>query len=117
MIKKIVIIAIILAGLIAGYNLISQILEATKSGERLSQAADLVHQLEIKNKDLKKRLAAIQTPEFIEKEARNKLGFAKTGETIVIIPDEKIKQVLGTSNSASPIRLPNPLGWWRLFFK
>ncbi len=117
MIKKLVIVAIISAGLIAGYNLISQILEATKSGDRLSQAADLVHKLEIRNKDLKKKLEAIQTPEFIEKEARNKLGLTKKGETIVIIPDEKIRQVLGASESAQEERLPNWLGWLRLFWK
>lgn len=116
MIRKIVILAIILVGLIAGYNLISQILEAAKSGERLSAAADAVYKLENKNKELKKELLDSQSPQFIEEKARNKLGLGKMGETIVIIPDEKIKQILGASNSATIIRLPNPLGWWKVFF-
>lgn len=116
MIKKFVILAIILVSLIVGYNLVSQILGAAKSGERLSAAADLVVKMEIKNKELKKRLENIQSPQFIEEGARNKLGLGKIGETIVIIPDEKVKQALGASQSANIIRLLNPLGWWKVFF-
>lgn len=117
MIKKFLILAIILVGLIAGYNLVSQILEAAKSGERLTAAADTVYQLEKRNKELKKELQDAQSPQFIEEKARNKLGLGKVGETIVIIPDEKIKQILGASNSAAIIRLPNWLGWWKVFFR
>ncbi|OGE29639.1 hypothetical protein A2867_02135 [Candidatus Daviesbacteria bacterium RIFCSPHIGHO2_01_FULL_40_11] len=116
MIKKIIYGLIILVVLIIAFNLIKQIIEATKSGERLSLAADEVYQLEIKNKSLKKKLIRIQSPEFIEEEIRNKLGFAKKGETVVVIPDEKLKSVLGASSSAQ-IRLPNWLGWLRVFFQ
>lgn len=115
MVNKFVV-AIIIISLVAGYNLISQIIQATKSGERLSAAVDAVYKLEIKNKELKNKLADIQSPQFIEEEVRNKLGLGKAGETMVIIPEEKIKQVLGTSESAI-IRLPNWLGWWKVFFK
>lgn len=116
MVKKFVVVVIILISIVAGYNLISQIIEAAKSGERLSEAADTVYKLEMKNKELKKRLEGIQAPQFIEEEARNKLGLSKKGETVVIIPDEKIKQVLGVTESANAKRLPNWLGWWKIFF-
>jgi len=116
MIKKLVIVAIILVGLIVGYNLVLQILEAAKSGEHLSEALEAVYRLEIKNKELKKRLENIQSAQFIEEGARDKLGLAKAGETVVIIPEEKIKQVLGSSSSATVISWPNWLGWWKVFF-
>lgn len=109
------IVIIVLTGLIAGYNLVSQILEAAKSGERLSAAADAVYKLENKNKELKEELQDSQSPQFIEEKARNKLGLGKVGETIVIIPDEKIKQVLGVKEEIK-VRLPNWLGWWKVFF-
>lgn len=96
--------------------MVTQILEATKSGERLSQAADEVYKLEAKNRQLKKQLSDIQTLEFIEEEVRNKLGLAKAGETVVVIPDEKLKSVLGASSSAQ-IRFPNWLGWLKVFFR
>lgn len=116
MIKKIILgIAILVASLIA-YNLINQISDATKSSERLSQEADNLAQLQAQNKQLKEKLSQIQSDEFIEEQARNKLGLAKAGETVVIIPEERLKEVLGTTESAQ-IRLPNWLGWWRLFFR
>ena len=117
MIKKIVLGVILLISLVIAYNLIKQIIESTRSGDRLSQAADIVYKLEVKNKELKKKLTQIQSPEFIEQQARNKLGLSKKGETVVIIPDETLKLVLGTSSSAQEIRLPNYLGWFRVFFK
>src|SRR3989338_4380478 len=116
MIKKIVLGLVILVILVIAYNLAIQILKATKSGERLSQAAESGYQLEIKNKTLKQKLKQIQSPQFIEAEIRNRLGLAKAGETVVVIPEERLKSVLGTSSPVQ-IRLPNWLGWWKVFFK
>lgn len=116
MIKKIALGAIFLVSLIIAYNLINQIINTTKSGDRLSQAADTVYKLELKNKELKKKLTQIQSPDFIEQQARDKLGLSKKGETVVIIPEETLKLVLGASESAQEIRLPNWLGWLRVFW-
>lgn len=116
MIKKIIQGVIILLILMIVYNLSSQIMDALKSSERLSKAADAVYQLEAKNRELKKKLAQVSSYEFIETEARNKLGFSKPGETVVIIPDDKLKLIMGTTQSAQ-IRLPNFLGWFKVFFK
>lgn len=117
MIRKFFLSLIIIVILFIAYNLINQIIEATRSGERLSEAANVVNKLEIKNKQLKNKLSQIKSPEFIEAEIRNKLGLGKQGETIVVIPDEKIKEILQASDSAKEVRLPNPLGWWKVFFK
>lgn len=115
MFKKIGFLAATVIVLLITYNLVSQILEAVKSGERLGSEAESLYKLEAKNKELKKRLSEIKSPQFIEEQARNKLGLGKKGETAVIIPEEKIKEILGASQSQE-VRLPNPLGWWRVFF-
>lgn len=116
MIKKIALGLIILVILFVVYNLINQIIEATRSGERLSEAADAVYKLEVKNKQLKKKLSQIQSLQFLEAEIRNKLGMSKKGETVVVIPEEKLKSVMEASQAAE-VRLPNWLGWIRVFFK
>ncbi len=116
MVKKLALGLIILVSLIIAYNLIIQIMSAMKSGERLSSVADAVYKLEAKNKALQDKLTQVQSPDFLEEEIRNKLGFAKKGETVVVIPDDKLKLVLGASTSAQ-IRLPNWLGWVKVFFK
>lgn len=117
MIRKLIIAGILISGLLIGYKLLVQITDSLKSGERLSAQVEAVYKLEIKNKELKRKLKEIQSPLFIEEQVRNKLGLGKAGETIVIIPDEKIKQILGAYESAIPVRLPNWLGWLRVFFK
>lgn len=118
MIKKLAIVIVIIIGLFIAYNLLNQIFAALKSEERLSSAAEILYRLEGENKKLKQRLDKISSNEFIEEQARNKLNLSKLGETMVIIPDEKLNQVLGASGSAQKQeeRLPNPLGWLRLFW-
>lgn len=116
MLRKIIIAGIILLVLSFAYNLLVQITNALRSGERLSAAADTLYQLEAKNRQLRQRLAEIQSAEFIEEQARNKLGLGKSGETMVIIPQERLKLVMGASQSGKVVRLPNFLGWWKVFF-
>ncbi|MCR4306256.1 MAG: septum formation initiator family protein [Candidatus Daviesbacteria bacterium] len=115
MLKKLILGLIIIIVLIIAYNLVRQIMESVKSGERLSESAEAVYKLEIKNRVLKEKLSQIKSQDFLEEEIRNRLGFAKAGETVVVIPDDKLKLVLGV-NSPAQIRLPNWLGWVKLFW-
>ena len=117
MLKKLIILAIGVIVMLITYNLVNQIADALKSGERLNREAENVYKLEIRNKELKKKLAEVYSPIFIEEQARNKLGLGKKGETIIVIPEDKIRQVLGSSQSTQEARLPNWLGWWKVFFK
>ena len=115
MLKKIALaLILVIIGLFA-YSLITRTMEAVKSGEKLSQSADIVYKLESQNKILKKKLSEVQSQDFIEEEVRNKLGFVKKGETVVVIPEEKLKLILGVSSSAQ-VRLPNWLGWLKVFW-
>lgn len=113
---KIITATVILLVLFAAYNLLAQITDALKSQDRLSAQAEAVFKLEVKNRQLKEKLSQIKSVGFIEQQARDKLGLGKSGETIVIIPEEKLKSVLGASESAK-IRLPNWLGWFKVFLK
>ena len=116
MLRKVIIGGIILIVLVVAYNLLGQITDALRSGERLSSQAEAVFKLEVKNRELKKKLSQINSPQFIEQQARDKLGLGKPGETIVIIPEDKLKLIMGASESAE-VRLPNWLGWLKVFFK
>ena len=116
MVRRIILALIILVFVVIAYNLTSQIFNTLKSGDRVSEASERLAQLEAKNKDLRNKLVQVNSGEFIEEEARNKLGLTKEGETLVIIPDEKINLILEGSRSAQEIRFPNPIGWWKVFF-
>lgn len=117
MIKKTSLVFFILISLVIAYNLLKQITETLDSSKRLSRVVEEIAELEGRNKELKKKLEEIKSEEFVEEQARNKLGLVKSGETLVIISDIKIKQTLESSTSAQENRLPNWLGWWKVFFK
>ncbi len=113
-------IGILLSGIVVifiTWSLIGQIMTTVKSGDRLQEDADKLHSLEVKNKELKNKLEEVKKPSFVEQQARDKLGLAREGETLVIIPDEKLNQVLGVTEKKAEIRLPNWQGWLRLFWK
>lgn len=116
MFKKLTYGLVIVIVLVIAYNLLRQITQALKSGERLSEATEELYKLQNKNQELKKKLPQIQSLDFIEQQARDKLGLSKKGETVVIIPEDKLKLVMGASASAQIPRLSNPLGWLKVFF-
>lgn len=80
-----------------------------KAGERIKQAETDVRKQEAENQDLKKRLVEVQSPEFIEKEAREKLGLGKPGEEIVVLPKVPIVPVI--------LAVPesNWRKWWKVY--
>jgi cell division protein FtsB len=116
MTKKVIIIVSILIILFIAGSLIKQISATVASSERLIGLINEVAELKIKNRELYSQIERIKTKEFIEEQARNKLGLIKDGETLVIISDDKLKQVMGVSQSAQVARLPNWKGWLRLFW-
>lgn len=65
--------------------------------------------------DLKKQLVYSQSSEFVEKEARDKLGMTKPGETIVILP-ENVESILGVQDEVKKEPISNWKLWFNLFF-
>lgn len=66
-----------------------------------------VASLEKEQEELKKKLREAETDAFVEKEARERLGYVKPGEKIVIVPKQKEsserQSVLGDFSSAEKI--------------
>lgn len=116
--KKLGLVLIIVVLCFIVYNSIFQIFGAFKAGDRLTEAAKNLKNIEIKNKELKKQLEQASTIDFIEIQARNKLGLVKPGETVVIIPQNKLQAVLGAAKEdIDQKRFPNPVGWLKLFLR
>lgn len=113
--KKATVLVILAIFLFISYNLISRIYSALKAGDRLKEAQASLSQVQIKNQELKEQLKSATSADFIEQQARDKLNFAKEGETVVVIPQSKIEQVLGVAKQEME-KLPNPLGWLKVFW-
>lgn len=115
--KKIVFIIffIIIFGLF--YALGSQIYDSLRSGDRLNQETKKLVNLQKRNMELKNKLSEVQSVGFIEEEARNKLGLAREGETVVIISQKEIDKVLGVEKKqVEEPKIPNWQGWLKLFW-
>lgn len=69
--------------------------------------------LQKEQENLQNKLNIAQSPEYIEKEAREKLNLGKVGETIVLI--EK-NELIPNIPSPIPTDQPNWKKWWNLFF-
>ena len=69
------------------------------------------------NDKLNQELAQTQSPDFIEKEVRDELGLGKTGEAMVVLPDDDILRKLAPQMSTEVDVLPNPnwIKWEKLF--
>lgn len=66
-----------------------------------------------KTQELQQKLQLVQTPEFIEREAREKLNLGKEGEIIILVDP-----IQGTKNTNKETlqTLPNWKLWWNVFF-
>ena len=113
--KKIAILVILLIVGITIFNLGKQIGDSITASKRLDQAADEVSELQNENKRLNKRLSEVQEFDFIEETARNKLNMARPGETIVIVPQEQLIQVLDSEKRVDAPKVANWQGWLKLF--
>lgn len=97
-------------------NLIKQISQAVTSGSRLDQEALELSDLQKQNQQLQIKLKSTRSFDFIEKIARNNLDLVQPGESVVIIPEGVIQQVLSQEKGFIISPLPNWQGWLRLLF-
>jgi hypothetical protein len=70
------------------------------------------------NAELGKRLAEVKSQDYIEKQLRDKLGLAKPGEIVVVMPDADTLRKLAPKPVEEEAVLPDPTWkkWLRLFF-
>ena len=63
-----------------------------RAGERVKAARVELGVAGARNEELKKRLVEVQSPGWLEREAREKLGLGKPGEVVVIEGVDKLQR-------------------------
>lgn len=111
-IKSIVLILIILVLLWLIKNIVASILTLTQNSHIVTTLSEQEKDAKKRKQFLEQQLYYVQTPQYIENEAREKLGLVKPGEHIVLAPpqveDEKQRAVTDST--------PTWKKWWNLFF-
>ncbi len=109
--KQLISLIILIAGLFLIVNLTRSIKELLDAGNRTKEAENQLAELKNQNDNLKKNLSEVESPSYLEKMAREKLGLAREGEVVVIMPSpqETVSSVISQEN------LPNWKKWLSLF--
>ncbi|MBL7159726.1 septum formation initiator family protein [Candidatus Microgenomates bacterium] len=104
---------ILIGGILAIISLSSSIRSLLKKDDLFIQKEDKLEELKEKNFQLEQVLEKVQSKEFIEKEAREKLSMGKDGEIVVILP--KTPKIQNSKNPKQE-ELANWKKWYNLFF-
>lgn len=108
---------LILLVFLFGLSLFRNILKIDEAKNRIQREKEKVIKLEEEGKILEEELKKMQGNEFLEKELRDKLGLAKKGESVVILPDLETLKSLVPEIPDEKDYLPDPtyVKWMKLF--
>jgi cell division protein FtsB len=114
--KRLISWAIVILGWVAVVRTGANVVRLYKAGDRVTEAKKELAIAQQENEDLKRQLAKVQTPEYMERLAREKLGYGKEGELVVVIDPNELKNAnYPTSPSATLGAGPNWLQWRKLW--
>lgn len=88
----------------------------SQAGGPLVQAQEELKRVEQENLALRSTLSEVESPGFIEKEARNKLGYGRDKEVILILPRDSEAGPSAQAQVAEDVR-PNWKKWWDLYIR
>lgn len=110
--KTLILLGIIVVLLLLIKNIVASIVSLRQNSHIVTTLKQREQDEIQKREFLKQQLYYSTTQEFIEKEAREKLGMLKPGEHIVLAPPpkEEVKKSVAVDTT------PNWQKWWKIFF-
>jgi cell division protein FtsB len=109
--KKLGFILLVTVMLLVINGLIHSIYDLWQKQDLLTSAQKELDAQKLKNSKLKGELTYVQSQQFIDEEARNKLFLAKPGEQQILLPDSSV-----SNKEVDRKTLPNWQQWLKLFF-
>lgn len=109
---------VILVSLFMIISLSQSVVDLLEKRAIVKQEQERLSDLKEKHEELTKKFEMVQTPAFIEKEARERLGMAKDGETVIIMGDSSLPQQQAEGKVLNDLSRPesNWKRWWQVFF-
>ncbi len=98
-------------------SLVRNISRVTLANSRIAKARENLASLEKENSNLQAQLKIADSAQFQEKEARDKLGLAKEGEIVMVLPPDDVLRSLAPKRAREDPKLPDPnwKQWLKLF--
>lgn len=104
----------IIVAILLFVNGAKRLLTFRTTNQKVQEAELRLQKLKEENEKLKGQLEFTKTEEFKEAQIRDKLGLAKEGEVVVVLPKEE--DSLQTTDYRLQTNDPNYKKWWNLFF-
>lgn len=109
--KKIGIIIVIILFIFIIHNIVQQIENLIKNDSASSNLTQQYQQAKTKNEFLTQQLYYVNNDQYVEQQAREKLGYTKKGEYIVLVPSPSPTQQQQKNHA---VQTPWKQ-WWNLF--
>lgn len=108
---------LILFVLVLSLSLYRNLSRIKRSNQEIKRVEQKVENLEGENEELQDKLEIVKSEEYVEKQLRDKLGLAKEGEIVVVLPEEEILRRLAPEIDEEEDVLPDPnwKKWAKLF--
>lgn len=92
-------------------------LKLQKAGKIINEARGEVQKQEDEQRTLEKQLKEAESQEFVEKQLRDKLGMAKEGEVVIVLPEAESVRSLAPKRKFEE-ELPKEANWrkWKKLF-
>lgn len=110
--KTVLLLLIIVILLVIIKNIVGSIISLRQNSHIVTELQQQEESEKQKRQFLKQQLYYVNTPQFVESQAREKLGMVKPGEHVVLAPPTATSESLIISVDNSP----NWKKWWNLFF-
>ena len=90
--RKVVTFIVVIVLVLINLNLIKGSYDSAEKLKQINLQESKVKGLQDKNISLKNQLSETNSTFYLEKQARDKLGFSKNGETTVVIEDQSLEK-------------------------
>lgn len=107
----------IVVGILLSVTLVRNILVISSANQKIEKIKNEIADIESKNNHLKVQLEKTSREEFLEEQARNKLGLIREGEVVIVLPDEETLKQFSPKIPEEEVSLPDPnwKKWLKLF--
>lgn len=104
---------IIIVSVVVSVNLIRSLFVLWSRRDIVEERGRVLQTVQKEHAQLVSKRAEVETPQFVEREAREKLGMGKEGETVILMD---VTDVAGMNKDDVPLMEPNWKQWWNLFY-
>lgn len=110
--SRLFLIVIVIIFIISAFELINEVGRRYKVDREIKDQQQQIEALKKQNGDLSNLIQYLNTNDFVEEEARKKLGLSKSGESTVVFTNTSTAPVI-----ASTTQETNANRWWNYFFQ